>query len=200
MSIEFTTAFTDTPVVEFSWPVTELQPLFNNYQGWQAESDLRGGGYEGMFRRLTKSTEQIKKISQPWDTFESALHSSKINLVKKMLEIDTGYRWPDIPKQIANQLHIYASLISDLKGYNMGPHIDNRTVYAAGYLNIFDNESLTVVSTNRSSLLNRSQYRAPGKQGQGVIWLNTDNSWHWVNTASKDRRIVFFTFQLVPWG
>jgi hypothetical protein len=98
---------------------------------------------------------------------------------------------------------VYLSLVTDLAGYKMDPHIDNRTVYAAGYLNIFDNESLTVISTQRSSMFGiqkPKQYRASGSKGLGTIWLNTENSWHWVNTASKTRRIVMISFHIVPWN
>jgi hypothetical protein len=199
MTIEFVTAYTKTPVVEFDWPVRDLQPLFDDYQEWQPNTNLKGGDYDGVDLRLCKKSDQFDKQSQSLNNFELALDSSKNQLVKKMLEIDTNYRWPDMPAQISNQLRVYVSLISDLKGYRMDPHIDNRSVYAAGYLNIFDNESLTVISTKKSSIFNLSKYRAPGKQGRGAIWLNTDNSWHWVNTVSKDRRIILFTFHLVMW-
>jgi hypothetical protein len=152
-----------------------------------------------MSRRISKKAEQVKG-TPAWDDLEVAMVSSKYQLVKKMLEIDTEHRWPNIPAQISNQVHVYARLVSDLTGYSMNPHIDNRSVYAAGYLNVFDNESLTVVSTKKPSMFNLSKYRAPGKAGSGTIWLNTENSWHWVNKVSRDRRIILFTFHMVPWN
>ena len=199
MTIEFTTAYTKTPVVEFSWPVEGIQPLFDDYQTWENESDFKGGSYTGMSKRLFKKAEQVRG-TPAWDNLEYAMSSSKNQLVEKMLEIDKEFRWPNMPIQISNQLCVYARLVSDLAGHDMNPHIDNRSVYAAGYLNVFDNKPVTVVSTNKLPIFNLSRYRAPGKKGHGAIWLNTNNSWHWVNKASKDRRIVLFTFHLVPWN
>jgi hypothetical protein len=138
-----------------------------------------------------------------WKKLISVIDSVKLQLIKHMLEIDTEKRWPNIPEQISKQIVVYLSLVTDLPGYKMDPHIDNRTVYAAGYLNVFDNESLTVISTRRSSIFGiqkPKQYCAPGNQGRGSIWLNTDNSWHWVNSASQTRRIVMISFHIVPWG
>jgi hypothetical protein len=100
-------------------------------------------------------------------------------------------------------MNVYTSLIVDLKGYSMNPHIDNRTVYAAGYINIFDNESLTVISTTQPNFFGvnkTTEYKAPGQKGQGVIWLNTEKSWHWVNKVSRDRKILMLSFQIVPWN
>jgi hypothetical protein len=131
------------------------------------------------------------------------MNNVKLQLVKHMLKIDTENRWPNIPEQISKQMVVYLSLVTDLPGYKMEPHIDNRTVYAAGYLNVFDNESLTVVSTQKESMFRfqkSKQYNAPGDQGRGVIWLNTDNSWHWVNSVSQTRRIIMISFHIVPWG
>lgn len=200
MTIEFISAYTKTPVVEFNWPVDAIQPLFDDYQTWNSDKDLKGGDYPGLDKRLSKNPHQIKENSQPLSDFIDTISSSKQKLVEKFLEIDTEYRWPTIPKEIADQLTVYGQLISNLPGYKMGSHLDNRTVYAAGYLNVFDNESVTSISTKKASFFNRSQYKAPGKQGQGVIWLNTENSWHRVRTVSKDRKIIFFTYQIMLWN
>ena len=123
-----------------------------------------------------------------------------ILLIEKFLEIDTQKRWPNISKSISKSMNIYLSLITDLPGYKMVEHLDNRSVYAAGYLNIFDNESLTVINPTKKSIFRKtSGYRAPGEKGRGVIWLNTENSWHWVNKVSQDRKILMMSFQIVPW-
>ena len=201
MSIEFTTAFTETPVVEFSYPVDNLQSLFDQYESWNPNLDLNGLGYDQLTKRLTKLSECIP--GKAWRELVSAMDNTKLQLVKHMLEIDTEKRWPDIPEQISKHMVMYPSLVTDLAGYKMSPHLDNRTVYAAGYLNVFDNESLTVISTQQSSMFGfqkPKQYRAPGSQGRGAIWLNTDNSWHWVNSASRTRRIVMISFHIVPWS
>jgi hypothetical protein len=201
MSIAFTTAFTETPVVEFSYPVDSLQSLFDDYASWCPNLELNGLGYDELTKRLTKSSDKVS--SAKWKELILEMNNVKLQLVKHMLEIDTENRWPNIPEQISKQMVVYLSLVTDLPGYKMEPHIDNRTVYAAGYLNVFDNESLTVVSTQKESMFRfqkSKQYNAPGNQGQGVIWLNTDNSWHWVNSVSQTRRIIMISFHIVPWG
>jgi hypothetical protein len=99
-------------------------------------------------------------------------------------------------------MNIYLALITDLAGYKMDPHLDNRSVYAAGYLNIFENESLTVVSSNKKTFFGKTkelQYHAPGKKGRGVLWLNTENNIHQVNRVSQDRKILMMSLQIVPW-
>lgn len=201
MSIAFTTAFTETPVVEFSYPVDSLQSLFDDYLSWNPNLELNGLGYDELTKRLTKSSDRVP--GKEWKELLKAIDNIKLQLIKHMLEVDTEKRWPNIPEQISKQMVVYLSLVTDLPGYKMEPHIDNRTVYAAGYLNVFDNESLTVVSTQRSSMFGiqkPKQYHAPGEQGRGVIWLNTDNSWHWVNPVSRIRRTIMISFQIVPWG
>lgn len=200
MTVEFITAFTETPVVEFSYPVDDLQPLFDNCTAWQSESDLNGLGYNDLNRRLTKTSDKV--TGPAWKEFRQSLEDCKLKLVEQFLQIDTEKRWPNIPNQISNHITVYASLITDLTGYKMSPHIDNRSVYAAGYLNVFDNESLTVVSTKHRSAFGfkkAKEYRATGAKGTGVLWLNTENSWHWVNRAAQDRRIVLISLQIVPW-
>jgi hypothetical protein len=201
MSIEFTTAFTETPVVEFSYPVDNLQSLFDDCNTWKSESDLNGLGYTDLSRRLTKTSDKV--TGSAWKGFRQSLEDAKLGLVEQFLQIDTENRWPNMPTQISKHLTVYTTLITDLTGYKMSPHIDNRSVYAAGYLNVFDNESLTVISTRQKSafgLKKAKEYHAPGAKGQGVIWLNTDNSWHWVNQAAQNRRIILMSLQIVPWG
>jgi hypothetical protein len=199
MTIEFTTANKESPVVEFTYPVDELQSLFDDCQTWKSDMNLQGlKGYNGLSKRLMRKYGEIPSLK--FDNFSQELEKSRLSLINKFLEIDTRDRWPNIPEQINNRMNIYNSLIVDLKGFNMAPHIDNRTVYAAGYINIFDNESLTVISSTKKSIFGKtSGYQAPGEKGRGVIWLNTESSWHWVNKVSRDRKILMMSFQIVPW-
>jgi hypothetical protein len=201
MTIEFIKVNEESPIVEFNYPVDDLQGLFNNYQDWKTNSDNKGLEYKGLEKRLTLKTSKIQDPSV--DKFKLMIEESKLRLVETFLNIDTENRWPKIPIPIARQLQVYSSLVTDLVGYKMDQHIDNRSVYAAGYLNVFDNESLTVVSSNKKTFFGKtkeSQYRAPGKKGRGIIWLNTENSWHWVNKVSQDRKIIMLSFQIVPWN
>ena len=200
MTIEFIIANEESPVVEFEYPVDNLQVLFDNYKDWRTEDDTRGLEYKELDKRLTRKSNKIDNLD--FTSFEQAIEKSKLQLVEKFLTIDTKSRWPNISSSMARRINIYSTLITDLKGYSMNQHIDNRSVYAAGYLNIFDNESLTVISSTKKSFFGKeteTQYRAPGKKGRGVIWLNTENSWHWVNKVSQDRKILMMTFQIVPW-
>lgn len=200
MSIEFRTAFTESPVVEFKYPVEDLQSLFNDCDTWEPNLDQAGLEYKDLAKRITRSSDKVS--SQGWKDFGSAMEQSKNDLVEHFLKIDTQRRWPNIPQQIAKQIIIYKSLVNDLPGYKMDPHIDNRSVYAAGYLNIVDNDPVTVISTRQQSvfgLKKAAEYHAPGTQGTGVLWLNTENSWHWVNTVSRARKIILISVQIVPW-
>ena len=201
MTLEFTTASVEPPVVEFSYDVSELQSFFDGYQLWDPNLDLKGLGYTALDKRLMRPCNVINGAA--WRNFKQAIESSKYDLVQKFLSIDTQKRWPNIPDQISERLTIYRSLIADLPGYSMQPHVDNRSVYAAGYLNIFDNDPVTEIQGQKTSLFGLKKspnYLAPGKAGQGVIWLNTENSWHWVNKVSRDRRILMISLQIVPWS
>ena len=200
MTIEFTTAYTKSPVVEFSWPVEALQTLFEQCRMWNQAPTIEGMGYLELSKRLIKHEYQFTDKNTSWQELVEAVDNSKLQLVKQILSIDTENRWPPLPETIAEHLHVYMYLVTDLEGYSMPAHLDTRSVFAAGYLNVFENESLTEISNKRPSLFNRSKYRAPGKQGQGVLWLNTENSWHWVNKSSKIRRSIFFSIQLIPWN
>jgi hypothetical protein len=201
MSIEFTTASVEPPIVEFSYDVSELQNLFDGYQSWDPNLDLKGLGYPALSKRLMRSGNVIDSLG--WWNFKQAIENSKYDLVQKFLSIDTQLRWPNIPEQISNRIIIYRSLVADLSGYSMPPHVDNRSVYAAGYLNIFDNNPVTEVQGQKTplfSLKKSSDYLAPGKAGQGVIWLNTEKSLHWVNEVTRDRRVLMLSLQIVPWS
>ena len=201
MTLEFTTASVEPPVVEFSYDVSELQSFFDGYQLWDPNLDLKGLGYTTLNKRLMRPCNVINGAA--WRNFKQVIEGSKYDLVQKFLSIDTQKRWPNIPEQISERLTIYRSLIADLPGYSMQPHVDNRSVYAAGYLNIFDNDPVTEIQGQKTSvfgLKKSSNYLAPGKAGQGVIWLNTENSWHWVNKVSRDRRILMISLQIVPWS
>jgi len=201
MTIEFIKVNEESPIVEFDYAVDDLQGLFNNYQEWQTESDIKGLEYKGLEKRLIKKSSQIRDPA--FDKFRQTMEQSKFNLVDTFLKIDKEKRWPNIPLPITRQLQIYSALITDVVGYKMDQHIDNRSVYAAGYLNIFDNESLTVISSTKRSIFGRNketEFNAPGRKGRGVIWLNTENSWHWVNKVSRDRKIIMMSFQIVPWN
>jgi hypothetical protein len=200
MTIEFIKANEESPVVEFDYPVDDLQVLFANYPEWGSEDNIKGLEYKELDKRLILKSNKIHNSA--FSIFKQRMEESKLSLVNQFLDIDTEKRWPDIPIPIARQIKIYFALITDLKGYKMDQHLDNRSVYAAGYLNVFDNESLTVVSSNKKTFFGKtkeSQYRAPGKKGRGVIWLNTENSRHWVNKVSQDRKILMMSFQIVPW-
>jgi hypothetical protein len=59
MSIAFTTAFTETPIVEFSYPVDSLQSLFDDYASWGPNLELNGLGYDELTKRLTKSSDKV---------------------------------------------------------------------------------------------------------------------------------------------
>jgi hypothetical protein len=175
--------------------------VFDGYQNWRTNSDINGLEYEDLNKRLTRSDHLV--TGQPWRDLRLSLEESKFNLVERFLNIDTEKRWPNFPEQISKHIVMYLSLVADLPGYKMNTHIDNRTVYAAGYVNVFDNDPVTVISTQRSSMfsLNKTaEYRAPGAKGTGVFWLNTEASWHWVNRVVHDRRIIMISFHIVPWG
>jgi hypothetical protein len=200
MSIEFTTAFTETPVVEFSYSVDDLQPLFDDYLSWSPNLELNGLGYDELVKRLTKPSSYVSGTA--WRTLIKDMNDAKLPLINHMLDIDTRYRWPNISLQMSKQISIYLSLVADLPGYSMSPHLDNRSVYGAGYLNIFDNDPVTVISTRQRSLFgikSSDEYHAPGTKGTGVLWLNTENSWHWVKNVTQDRRIIMISLQIVPW-
>jgi len=117
MSIEFTTAFTETPVVEFSYPVDDLQPLFDDCKTWSPNLELNGLGYETLTKRLTKSSDQVP--GKEWKDLLLAIDNTKLQLIKYMLDIDTEKRWPNIPVQISKKMVVYLSLVTDLPGYAM---------------------------------------------------------------------------------
>jgi hypothetical protein len=200
MTIEFTTANVESPVVEFTYPVDDLQHLFDKCKTWNSNEEFNGLGYKDLNKRLMCKGNTISSLA--FDNFSRELENSKLLLIEKFLEIDTQNRWPNISKSISKSMTIYLSLITDLPGYTMSEHLDNRSVYAAGYLNIFDNESLTVINSTRKSFFGKTkeiEYQAPGEKGRGAIWLNTENSWHRVNPVSQDRKTLMMSFQIVPW-
>lgn len=84
--------------------------------------------------------------------------------------------------------------VVDSKGFEMGPHRDNRKSVVSGVFNVDDNPSPTVFSYDQSK--HKILYQAPPQRNKGVLWLNTPHSFHGVQETDQPRKIILINFEL----
>jgi len=84
----------------------------------------------------------------------------------------------------------------DRPGFSQSFHLDNRLSMWAGSINLSDNESSTIFTTEDKNWISQGldpseyYYKASGKKFTGTFWINTENNWHAVPLVKSDRRVI----------
>lgn len=82
-------------------------------------------------------------------------------------------------------LETSVQVVKDYPGYKMLSHIDNRNSFAAIILNLIDNENSTELLYDGKVF-----HTGPTKAGTGLVFMNTEHSYHAVENKSDRARIV----------
>jgi hypothetical protein len=84
----------------------------------------------------------------------------------------------------------------DKPGFSQPFHLDNRFSMWAGSINLEDNETTTIFTTENNHWINQGldpaeyYYKASGKKFTGTFWVNTETNWHGVPLVKTDRRVI----------
>ena len=84
----------------------------------------------------------------------------------------------------------------DTPGFSQPFHLDNRFMMWGGSINLANNETTTVFTTQNNHWVNQGlepseyYYKASGKKFTGTFWVNTESNWHGVPLVQTDRRLV----------
>jgi len=84
----------------------------------------------------------------------------------------------------------------DMPGFSQPFHLDNRFSMWAGSINLEDNDTTTIFTTENNHWINQGldpseyYYKANGKKFTGTFWVNTENNWHGVPLVKKERRVI----------
>lgn len=111
------------------------------------------------------------------------------NILKMLMDMDTVARWPMEARALYSYCQVNPSLVVDLPGFQIPWHVDNRKVVMQGIINLKDNEFGTEfrrVNDDNSEL----SLTASSRKGQGVFWLNTENSWHHLPVITERRHVL----------
>ena len=87
-----------------------------------------------------------------------------------------------------NESHFKSSIIKDLPGFKMTPHLDNYHVMAQLIINLQDNCTSTKFYSFNST---EPFYVAPTKKYQGIMFLNKPGAVHDIDNITKDRYMLY---------
>jgi hypothetical protein len=178
----------EPPIIGFQYDVSKLQSIYNR----ELPTHEQGLGH---------SKQQLRKLyfgeDENFYEFQQAFKESIPGIVSKFIEMDQKQklmpkRWPtDKVDDISNRIQLQMFPIIDMPGYSLGSHLDQRTWFATGLLNVIDNHPVTFFTKRQhKNFLDRPFYTVEGKAGEGVLWLNTESTWHHMKTVPHERKII----------
>lgn len=88
--------------------------------------------------------------------------------------------------------------VKDMPGFDQPYHLDFRFSMWAGIINLQDNDTGTIFTTDHKNYTDLTHYyQASGKKFTGTFWLNTENNWHSVPMITKERKVIVCNQTLV---
>jgi len=112
---------------------------------------------------------------------------------KDFQKFKSRWCWP--VETLKNKISLSTSILKDLPGHRMGPHLDNEYIFAVLIVNLCKNKSATTFHEINNNL--GKIYEAPKEKGKGLLFLNTPGSLHsFENNSDSDRYISYTTFAL----
>tara|TARA_Y100000385_G_C13096050_1_gene641378 strand:+ start:919 stop:1533 length:615 start_codon:yes stop_codon:yes gene_type:complete len=147
---------------------------------------------EGNDNHLKFQTEWLKHC----DTIQTFLKDG--SAYKECVELQP--MWPNGFARFDWPRHLSCiQIMHDRDGFNMGSHIDNRTVVGVVIINLQDNPIGSGTSFHRYTdphNVEDSWYQGPTKKGTGVFFLNNWNTWHSVNNSGGGDRLI--AYNIIP--
>ena len=88
--------------------------------------------------------------------------------------------------------------VKDMPDFDQPYHLDFRFSMWAGIINLQDNDTGTIFTTDHKNYTDLTHYyQASGKKFTGTFWLNTENNWHSVPKITKERKVIVCNQTLV---
>ena len=87
-------------------------------------------------------------------------------------------------------LGIGFSLIKDNTTFNLQPHVDNRFVFGNILINLNNNIDSTFFYKNYQD--KEVVYKAPQNRGEGVFFINSEETFHSIDITQTDTRYMMF--------
>jgi len=186
----------EPPIIGFDYDVTGMDTSYER----EEVSDPSSHGY-------SHEHQQLRRVfhgeSKEFNKFKSALIDSIPSMVETFIRMDqqqkvSPHRWPAHEvDNIAKRIRLQLLPVIDMPGFKLGSHIDQRSWFATGLLNVSDNVSVTRFTKKRKSLITPCYYKAEGRAGKGVLWLNTESTWHHMERVPHERKIIQINFLLI---
>ena len=86
---------------------------------------------------------------------------------------------------------LYYDLKKDSKGFEMGPHLDNRNTKWTMIMNLKDHISSTVIHTDQGDI------KIPTSRGSGVFYFNHDSMLHSIGPIQDEERFTLFWMNMI---
>ena len=194
--LEFTEIIKEPPIIGFDYDVTGMDTSYQR----EEVSDPSVQGYSHDHQNLRRV---FHGESKEFNSFKSTITESIPAIVEKFIRMDqeqkiSPHRWPSHEvDSIAKRIRLQLLPVIDMPGFKLGSHIDQRSWFATGLLNVSDNVSVTRFTKKKRSLITPSYYKAEGRAGKGVLWLNTESTWHHMERVPHERKIIQINLLLI---
>jgi hypothetical protein len=129
------------------------------------------------------SKENLCKIIN--DVYESNEDAMRIIWPLPMIKYKNMYEF------IKQNSIITTQIFMDTPGFSLGPHFDNRFVFANFILNLSDNPVSTKFYDYTCNY--KLIYEAPKEKGKGIFFLNYENSCHSYKNDSSENRYALIS-------
>jgi len=186
----------EPPIIGFDYDVSKLQSIYNR----EMPSDP---GEQG----LGHSKQNLRRLffgeDKNFYEFQNSFKQAVPDIVSKFIEMDQKQtampkRWPSHKAdELAKRLSLDIWPVIDMPGFSLSSHLDQRTWFATGLLNICDNKPVTYFTKKQKRMFVKPFYEVDGSAGSGVLWLNTESTWHHMKTVEHQRKIVQISLVLL---
>ena len=188
-NLDLKSIINEPPIIGFDYDACDLESVYSREMISDPSEQGLGHPYQNLRRLFFGETEGFK-------SFYNTVQNSIPSIVEKFVSMDQQQRrmpkrWAshDV-KKIASNIKLQMLPVIDMPGYRLGSHLDQRTWFATGLLNVSDNVSVTHFTKKKNSMFARSYYKAEGTSSKGILWLNTESTWHHMTPVPHVRKII----------
>ena len=187
----------ETPIVEVQLQgVPDFTDVFNDPENTEMD-------YCGLHEMRGRSCRETAWHDPELSSWLGEFHAVVETVTDRLLSLETT-RYPvkgDRRQWLRDKTKIYVVPVEDCAGFCMPWHLDHRLVIAAGSVNLEDNTETTIFQRDdtgwRDGRFQGNElaltHRARGTTHTATFWLNTEQTWHAVETVQDRRRTLLIT-------
>jgi len=187
--LELKSIVDEPPIIGFEYDTGDLESVYSREMISDPSEQGLGHPYQNLRRLFYGESKGFKN-------FYKTVQDSIPSIVEKFISMDQQQnkmpkRWAshDV-ERIARSIKLQMLPVIDMPGFQLGSHLDQRTWFATGLLNISDNVSVTHFTKKKDSMFTKSYYKAEGASSKGILWLNTESTWHHMTPVPHERKII----------